>query len=222
MSNIFIKSAREQIVYGATIDYKEWHMIDEVVSNYGVPLGVTECVGRIVRCLKELKDSLKMFEDPEVSVTIQYKEFIKKTNAELHENYQELFSFSNLDEELISKMKESRPSDYMSLYDICFCKAKEVQEIFKNGKKLQDFKKLDGFEDVITRRQLTQNKRMSKNEEDFLRRCAYEMYERNEELFISYDFYFAIHFPDLKERVCEGFYTHFKENPELVKIEGGQ
>ena len=52
MSNIFIKSAREQIVYGATIDYKEWHMIDEVVSNYGVPLGVTECVGRIVRCLK--------------------------------------------------------------------------------------------------------------------------------------------------------------------------
>lgn len=222
MSNIFIKSAREQIVYGATIDYKEWYMIDEVVSNYGVPLGVTECVGRIVRCLKELKDSLKMFEDPEVSVTIQYKEFIKKTNDELHENYQELFSFSNLDKELISKLKESKPSDYMSLYDICFCKAKEVQEIFKNGRKLQDFKKLDGFEDVITRRQLTQNKRMSKNEEDFLRRCAYEMYETNEELFISYDFYFAIHFPDLKERVCEGFYTHFKENPELVKIEGGQ
>ena len=31
MSNIFIKSAREQIVYGATIDYKEWHMIDEIV-----------------------------------------------------------------------------------------------------------------------------------------------------------------------------------------------
>lgn len=221
MSNIFIKSAREQIVFGATIDYKEWHMINKVVPDYGTPWGVIECTGRIVRCLKELKNSLKMFEDPEVSVTIQYKEFIKKTNDELHKNYQELFSFSDLDEELISKMKESKPSDYMSLYDICFGKAKEVQEIFKNGKKLQDFKKLDGFEDVITRRQLAQNKRMSKNEEDFLRRCAYEMYERNEELFISYDFYFTIHFPDLKERVCEGFYTHFKENPELVKIEGG-
>lgn len=221
MSNIFIKSAREQIVFGATIDYKEWHMINKVVPDYGTPWGVIECTGRIVRCLKELKNSLKMFEDPEVSVTIQYKEFIKKTNDELHKNYQELFSFSDLDEELISKMKESKPSDYMSLYDICFGKAKEVQEIFKNGKRLQDFKKLDGFEDVITRRQLAQNKRMSKNEEDFLRRCAYEMYERNEELFISYDFYFTIHFPDLKERVCEGFYTHFKENPELVKIEGG-
>ena len=207
----------EGILRVATLELREWEHINRSLVEMGFDWSGIECAGHIKRCLKEIKESFSLFNDPEFSL-VQYKPFIEKLNNEIHENYNQLLSHDFEDDEK-KILKENKPSNYENLVLKTKDDYVEIRDVFKGGKTISDFQKIEGFDPDLTQREIREVKSKTPRMELFTTVCVRRVFVNNTETFLKYEPNFLGNYPDFKERVCSAVYDRFLSNPELLKLE---
>lgn len=207
----------DSIIRKATLELREWEFIHLSLVEMEFDASGIECANHIKSCLNEIKHSMDLFEDPEFTL-VQYKPWIEKVNTEIQENYNRLMNFE-FEDGGKSVIEDNKPSDYQSLIGRDRDKYVEIRNVFKDGKTISDFKKIEGFDPDLTQREIRDIQSKLPKKEFLKITCARYVFSKNTEVFIQYDHQFLGNFPDFKERVCEAVYDRFLNNPELLKLE---
>mgnify|MGYP000859859757 FL=1 len=153
---------------------------------------------------------------------------LSRNVQDIYHNHQVLLGFFGDKRTKLRKLLEDTNGQYYThIIDDLKKKSEEINGIIEHGKSVSDFKKLDGFRDKIDRVAIVSNKnkcyRNGKfNEEAFIKGCATYMWLKNEDFFtklLSYYFLEEKKLEQTKERVLNAFYNHYKDNPDLLKVE---